>query len=47
MKFLCTLLFGIEQREKTNDLVWDVFNADIDRDLERIRDKPHASIEES
>lgn len=44
---LSHLLFGIEQRGRTDDLLRDVLNEDVDRDLEQLRNKAHANIKES
>ncbi|XP_011859156.1 PREDICTED: uncharacterized protein K02A2.6-like [Vollenhovia emeryi] len=41
------LLFGIEQRGESNDIVRDVLRTAIDRDLEQMRKKAHTNIKES
>ncbi|XP_011706055.1 PREDICTED: uncharacterized protein LOC105461256, partial [Wasmannia auropunctata] len=39
------LLFGVEQKGIICDSIREVLHADMDRDLEQIRDKAHTSIE--
>ncbi|XP_011866026.1 PREDICTED: uncharacterized protein LOC105561017 [Vollenhovia emeryi] len=40
------LLFGISQKGKTNDLLRDILDSDVERDLEQIRNKASVNIQE-
>jgi len=41
------LLFGIDQKRKFSDTIWDLLNTNMNRNLKEIRNKAHEKIEKS